>query len=102
MTKPDTLQTGEHPTWLDLLENRRHHLSNGYFVTKQPAPDDLIKNLTYKETREAEKEYFERNEPWRSLEVATRRRLGIGRLTGFLSDRLGRYIAEKYVLVPPR
>ncbi|KAK4335122.1 P-loop containing nucleoside triphosphate hydrolase protein [Rhodotorula toruloides] len=94
LTKPDTLQTGEHPTWLDLLENRRHHLSNGYFVTKQPAPDDLIKNLTYKETREAEKEYFERNEPWRSLEVATRRRLGIGRLTGFLSDRLRRYIAE--------
>ncbi|GAA6051372.1 hypothetical protein NBRC10513_000359 [Rhodotorula toruloides] len=103
LTKPDTLQTGEHPTWLDLLENRRHHLSNGYFVTKQPAPDDLIKNLTYKETREAEKEYFERNEPWRSLEVATRRRLGIGRLTGFLSDRLRRYIAEKYVLtsLPP-
>uniref|UniRef100_A0A0K3CGI7 BY PROTMAP: gi/472583156/gb/EMS20810.1/ Dynamin related GTPase [Rhodosporidium toruloides NP11] gi/647397378/emb/CDR40354.1/ RHTO0S05e02168g2_1 [Rhodosporidium toruloides] n=1 Tax=Rhodotorula toruloides TaxID=5286 RepID=A0A0K3CGI7_RHOTO len=101
LTKPDTLQTGEHPTWLDLLENRRHHLSNGYFVTKQPAPDDLIKNLTYKETREAEKEYFERNEPWRSLEVATRRRLGIGRLTGFLSDRLRRYIAEKYTSLPP-
>lgn len=95
LTKPDTLQNGEHPSWLDLLENRRHHLSNGYFVTKQPAPEDLKKNFTYKKAREAETQFFATNEPWKSLEAGTRRHLGTAHLTSFLSDRLGRYIADK-------
>ncbi|BGP25047.1 hypothetical protein JCM10295v2_003967 [Rhodotorula toruloides] len=95
LTKPDTLQTGEHPSWLDLLENRRHHLTNGYFVTKQPAPEDLKKNLTYKKAREAEKQFFATSQPWKSLEAGTQRHLGTDHLTSFLSDRLGRYIAEK-------
>ncbi|BGP62743.1 hypothetical protein NBRC10512v2_004075 [Rhodotorula toruloides] len=99
LTKPDTLQNGEHPSWLDLLENRRHHLSNGYFVTKQPAPEDLKKNFTYKKAREAETQFFATNEPWKSLEAGTRRHLGTAHLTSFLSDRLGRYIADKLPMI---
>lgn len=95
LTKPDTLQKGEHDFWLDLLENRRHHLTNGYFVTKEPAPEDLKKNLTYEQAHEAEKQFFANNEPWKSLKGGTERHLGTGYLTSFLSDRLGRYIAEK-------
>ncbi|BGP32501.1 hypothetical protein JCM10296v2_004282 [Rhodotorula toruloides] len=87
LTKPNTLQTGEHSSWLDLLGNRRHLLTDGYFVTKQPAPEDLKKN------------FFATNELCKSLEAGTRRHLGTGHLTSFLSDRIGRYIAEKLPII---
>ncbi|PRQ74643.1 P-loop containing nucleoside triphosphate hydrolase protein [Rhodotorula toruloides] len=36
---------------------------NSYFVTKQPAPEDLKRKLTYQDAREAEKQYFATAEP---------------------------------------
>ncbi|GAA6003650.1 dynamin family protein [Rhodotorula paludigena] len=95
LTKADTLQVGEHAGWIDLLEGRRHQLANGFFVTKQPAPDDLRKNLAFTEARAAEVEFFRTQAPWNTLSLASKSRLGTSNLTKFLSDRLGQYIAEK-------
>ncbi|GAA6050992.1 hypothetical protein JCM3770_005359 [Rhodotorula araucariae] len=90
LTKPDTLQNGEHASWLDLIEGRKHRLRSGFFVTKQPAPEDLKKNWSFEEARAAEKAYFRQAEPWNTLDHGLRGRLGTGNLTAFLSDHLGR------------
>ncbi|GAA6042060.1 hypothetical protein JCM8097_004088 [Rhodosporidiobolus ruineniae] len=94
LTKADTVQAGEHDNWIALLEGRQYHLANGYFCTKQPGAEDLKKNLSFEQARAAEIEFFKMQAPWNGL-AGSKNRLGTGNLTKFLSDRLGKYIAEK-------
>lgn len=96
LTKADLVQRGEHDSWLDLLAGRKNRLANGYFVTKQPAPEDLAKNLSFEDARAAEAAYFKAAEPWSLLNSGEQSRLGTRNLTNFLSERLGRYIGDKY------
>ncbi|GAA5887898.1 hypothetical protein JCM6882_000791 [Rhodosporidiobolus microsporus] len=95
LTKADLVQEGEFSGWLDMLEGRKNQLANGFFVTKQPAPADLQKNLTFLDARAAEVEFFKSTAPWNNLKLASKERLGIANLTKFLSERLAEYIAEK-------
>ncbi|GAA5984144.1 hypothetical protein JCM10908_006067 [Rhodotorula pacifica] len=95
LTKADTVQRGEHTSWLALVEGRRHQLAHGFFVTKQPGTEDLSKNLTFQEARAAEREFFKTVEPWVNLAPHVKRQLGTGNLVAFLSDRLGSFISEK-------
>lgn len=97
LTKADTVQRGEHASCLELVEGRRHQLAYGFFVTKQPGTEDLAKNLTFQKARSAEAKFFDRVEPWMNLAPHVKRQLGTRHLVAFLSDRLGNYIAEKYV-----
>ncbi|GAA5960847.1 hypothetical protein JCM8115_000172 [Rhodotorula mucilaginosa] len=95
LTKADTVQRGEHASWLELVEGRRHQLAHGFFVTKQPGTEDLAKNLTFQKARSAEAKFFDRVEPWNNLAPHVKRQLGTRHLVAFLSDRLGSYISEK-------
>lgn len=95
LTKADTVQRGEHASWLELVEGRRHQLAHGFFVTKQPGTEDLAKNLTFQKARSAEIKFFDRVEPWKNLAPHVKRQLGTRHLVVFLSDRLGNYISEK-------
>lgn len=97
LTKADTVQRGEHASWLELVEGRRHQLAHGFFVTKQPGTEDLAKNLTFQKARSAEAKFFDRVEPWNNLAPHVKRQLGTRHLVAFLSDRLGSYISEKQV-----
>jgi hypothetical protein len=99
LTKPDTLQEGEHKTWLDVLEGYRHPLKHGYFVTKQPGPTDLEKGTTFDKARKEEKAFFEKGF-WASANVAakTKTRMGIPKLTAELSKLLSGLIDKTYVL----
>ena len=97
MTKPDTLQEGEHDRWLQVLRGDRARLVNGYFSTKQPGAADLGKNLSFEAAREAEKNFFLSKEPWSSLPAELQRRLGTPKLTEYLSNKLSSYIKQKWV-----
>ncbi|GAA5871535.1 hypothetical protein JCM8547_001366 [Rhodosporidiobolus lusitaniae] len=51
LTKADLVQSGEHASWIDMLEGRKYPLSLGYFVVKQLSPKQLKKNLSFDEAR---------------------------------------------------
>ncbi|GAA5967806.1 hypothetical protein JCM11641_005771 [Rhodosporidiobolus odoratus] len=95
LTKADTVQAGEHDTWIELLTGHKHRLTNGYFCTKQPSPEQLKQNLSFAHARALERDFFKAEAPWNTLEHDAKKRLGVGKLTEFLSDRLGKFIEEK-------
>ncbi|GAA5927851.1 uncharacterized protein JCM15063_006013 [Sporobolomyces koalae] len=95
LTKADTVQEGEHGRWLHILQGERAKLMNGYFATKLPGAADLGKDLSFEATRAQEAAFFNSTAPWSSLPTEVHNRLGIPRLTAFLSDKLSAYIKTK-------
>ncbi|TCD67244.1 hypothetical protein EIP91_000373 [Steccherinum ochraceum] len=86
MTKPDLIQQGEHHRWLSIL-------NVGYFVTKQPSPQELQDHVAFSTARERETTFFEGNSPWNE-HADLRFRFGIPNLTSELSNLLGEIIAK--------
>ncbi|GAA5955061.1 hypothetical protein JCM3765_003176 [Sporobolomyces pararoseus] len=95
LTKADAVQEGEHARWIGILSGQRARLLNGYFATKLPGAADLDKNLTFEEAREKERNFFSSTSPWSELKDDIRRRLGIPKLTAYLSEKLSSYIKTK-------
>ncbi|THH08883.1 hypothetical protein EW145_g2400 [Phellinidium pouzarii] len=59
LTKPDTLQEGEHSAWIKVLAGETNVLAHGYYVTKQPAVSELREKLSYEEGQDRECKFFE-------------------------------------------
>ncbi len=97
LTKPDTLQPGEESDWLDILHDRKHRLHHGYFVTKQPGPQELLENLDHTVARKREAIYFANTLPWRNVLQTTKSRVGVPHLTSHLSKLLTDRISEACV-----
>lgn len=97
LTKPDTLQEGEHADWIEVLSGRKHPLTHGYYVTKQAGPAELKSKLTYEEGRERELSFFSSVSPWASQEARVRQRMGVPNLTKQLSMLLSQLIEKTYV-----
>ncbi|KAK6964722.1 hypothetical protein R3P38DRAFT_3157156 [Favolaschia claudopus] len=67
LTKPDMLTEGSNmrELWLDVIEGRsKHQLLHGYFCTRQPDDAERRKNITVREARSAENEFFSQTLPW--------------------------------------
>ncbi|KAF8997228.1 P-loop containing nucleoside triphosphate hydrolase protein [Hymenopellis radicata] len=94
LTKPDTLQPGEESGWLDILHGRKHRLHHGYFVTKQPGPQELLEDLAHAEARKREASYFANTLPWRNVLQTIKSRVGVPHLTSHLSKLLTERISE--------
>ncbi|EJC99591.1 uncharacterized protein FOMMEDRAFT_92854 [Fomitiporia mediterranea MF3/22] len=94
LTKPDTLQDGEHKQWLDVLAGRKHPLTHGYYVTKQASPAELQERLAYEQGREREWSYFANQSPWREQDSRVCQRLGVPNLTTRLSTLLSQLIEK--------
>jgi hypothetical protein len=82
---------------MQILKGVKHPLKLGYFATKLLSPTDLEKNLSFVDARAQEKTYFETMTPWNGKEVE-KNRLGVGKLTEFLSKKLSEHIGEQCVL----
>lgn len=93
----DLVQDGEHDSWIDMLEGRKNALTNGYFASRLPAPDALKKGVSFTEARASEKAFFQSTPPWNGLDSRIKGRLGTDALTNYLSEKLGRFIADKCV-----
>lgn len=94
LTKADTVQEGEHDTWLRFMQNA----GSEYFVTCSSGEAARKKNPTFAEARAAERTFFQNTEPWVS-QKQLKDRLGTGNLTTFLSIRLSEYISQKCVSI---
>ena len=96
LTKADTVLSGEETAWLQVLEGERHPLKHGYYVTRQPGPDDLPKKLSFEKAREQEHFFFTHTDPWKSAPTHIKSRTGIRNLTNELSKLLSRLIMHTY------
>lgn len=96
LTKPDTLQADEEFAggWVDILEGKSHRLAHGYYITKQPAHNELAQNLPFDEARRREKAYFDTHPTWSSRNDAIRKRMGTFQLAGNLSKLLSNLIDQ--------
>lgn len=104
LTKPDTIQPGEEATWLEILNNRKYHLSHGYFMTKNAAAHDLQAqrskaiSTTAFGHRADEDQFFKDTSPWKTCTVDIKERFGSKHLTDALSRLLSELINVTYVL----
>ncbi|KAK7044850.1 P-loop containing nucleoside triphosphate hydrolase protein [Favolaschia claudopus] len=89
LTKPDMLTEGSNmrELWLDVIEGRsKHQLLHGYFCTRQPDDAERRKNITVREARSAENEFFSQTLPWSG--TAQKHRFGTENLVSTLSTLL--------------
>jgi hypothetical protein len=94
LTKPDTIQDGEHEPWLKILKGECHLLKHGWFVTRQCSMNELAKGLTWDQVRSLENGFFDTEEPWHNLDL--RHRFGTKKLVAALSTLLSSMIVERY------
>jgi len=92
--KADAVLPGEGPAWLQVLEGQHHPLKHGYYVMKQPGPDDLSKWLSFKEAREWKCSFFADTDPWKSTSTHIKAWTGIPNLTKELSRLLSLLIMQ--------
>ena len=95
LTKPDALQEGEEKGWLDIIEGRRHPLTLGYFVTKQPAPKDVEDKISHQDARKAERDFFDNHSVWSKCTDEIRSRMGTACLGMTLSRLLSVLIGRR-------
>ncbi|THH23246.1 hypothetical protein EUX98_g7932, partial [Antrodiella citrinella] len=93
LTKPDTVLRGEHANWLRVLDGVSHPLKLGYFVTKQPSPEELEEDLSFLTVRERETFFFAETSPWKDR-TDLHPRFGTPKLTQELSKVLGMLISK--------
>lgn len=97
LTKADAILPGEESNWLQVLEGDRHALKYGYYVTKQPGPEELVERLTHREARQRENAFFSTTPVWQSSSSRVKSRTGIPNLTSELSRLLSQLIAKTHV-----
>jgi hypothetical protein len=96
LTKADTVQQGEHEQWLNILHNKAHRLTHGYYVTRQLSAEQMRNQVSWSQSRELEREFFLSANPWSKERPE---RLGTERLIRALSDRLSKAIEERFILI---
>ncbi|KAL5513678.1 hypothetical protein ACEPAH_4077 [Sanghuangporus vaninii] len=94
LTKPDTLQAGEHDAWLDILAGRKHPLTHGYYVAKLASAAELQAGITYDDNRNREMRFFASESPWCDQVSSIRQRMGVPNLTARLSVLLSQLIEK--------
>ncbi|KAG6329455.1 hypothetical protein ID866_9634 [Astraeus odoratus] len=95
LTKPDRIPWGEEASWVRLIRNEREPLVNNWFCVKQPSSHTLSLGIKWGEARHQEEEFFNRTQPWRSLDPLHKAFLGTGNLTERLSLILAELIAKR-------
>ena len=95
LTKPDRIPTGDEHSWLLLLRNQRENHKHGWYCVKQPSGEQMRCGMTWSEARAAETDFFNEANPWSSLDVQVRSRLGTVPLTKALGEILFALIAKR-------
>lgn len=88
LTKPDRIERGTHAGWMKLLENREERFRHPWHCVKQPNQMQLESGISHREARKSENDFFANTEPWSTLDVEIRSRLGTSALTEALGTIL--------------
>jgi hypothetical protein len=92
LTKADTVQEGEHASWLAILNHKSHKLSHGWYATRLASTKE--KDQAWEIVRRNEVNYFQRTQPW--AKEVNKTRLGTGPLTEALSAALTQKLESTY------
>ncbi|KAJ5907937.1 Dynamin [Penicillium taxi] len=93
ITKPDLINKNTEQRVARLAKNLdRTKFKLGFFLLKNPSPDDLANGMTFQERRQAEFKFFSRA-PWKAQNL-DQSRIGIDNLRSFLEDLLSRHIEQ--------
>ncbi len=84
---------------MEILAGRRHPLTHGYYVTKQPATLELNQKLDHATARGNEALFFSTDKHWRHVSTDTRNRMGVPKLTAELSKLLSHLIEATYAFI---
>ncbi|EAU91841.2 myxovirus resistance 1 [Coprinopsis cinerea okayama7 len=95
LTKPDRIPTGEESSWLPYILGDREVLENNWYCVKQPSSNDLKKNMTWEEARQAEDVFFSTTAPWSELDSCYHRYLRTSNLVEQLSFVLSDLINKR-------
>lgn len=88
LTKPDTIESNCHDTWLQILENARFQLQLGYYVIKNPTKKELDAQISFQEARKTEILFFSNTFPWSQCSFEAKSRMGVSNLRTALSVQL--------------
>lgn len=91
LTKMDRVEEARQPTVLEMFNNGNITLDHGWFTVKLPSGDDI----PWEEARNQEREFFQDNEPWKSIRTDDRNRLGSEQLTQYISKLLSSLVAAR-------
>ncbi|RVD89523.1 uncharacterized protein DFL_000527 [Arthrobotrys flagrans] len=95
LTKPDTVLGGEHDQWIKILRGHEHRLPHGYFVTRQPSQQQLLKRMSHPEARRLEDDFFNGEDPWNTELADLSERFGTVNLQKYLSKQLANLIRQR-------
>ena len=100
LTKPDRAGRGDEEKWVTVLRNEHKglELDNGWFSVKQPDTVQLAEGITRAEAKQEEEKFFQVTNPWASLPLKFRQRLGTHKLAERCSDLLSALLVKKYVM----
>jgi hypothetical protein len=95
LTKPDRIPIGEEMNWLPFIRNEKEPLENNWFCVKQPSSNDLKSNITWKQARQSEHDFFSTKSPWCELDSIYQKYLRTQNLVERLSSILSDLIAKR-------
>ncbi|KAF3152612.1 hypothetical protein TWF569_002918 [Orbilia oligospora] len=95
LTKPDTVLGGEHDQWIKILRGHEHRLPHGYFVTRQPSQQQLLRRISHAEARRLEDDFFNGEDPWNTELADLSERFGTINLQKYLSKQLANLIRQR-------
>lgn len=78
-----------------MIRGESNPLQHGWFSVKQLLAEQLKEGLSWEEARALDRQYFEDNAPWSTVEMEHRRRLGCANLIAHLGDTLGKVILTR-------
>ncbi|CAO1614997.1 unnamed protein product [Sympodiomycopsis kandeliae] len=93
LTKTDLIQEGDSERWLKMLMGHEKSFTTKSYAVRNPAPKELLDKISFQEARKLEKAFFAK-EPWSTLPMAIRARLGISNLARELSEYLEKFIRK--------
>ena len=93
LTKPDRIEHGTFGLWRPVLEGLEYKLLHGYYVVKNPGPNQLG-TWSHEQARQDEEAFFH-EQPWESLSSSIRARLGSTSLGNRLSTLLEQIIKAR-------
>ncbi|KAJ3274056.1 hypothetical protein HDV01_003549 [Terramyces sp. JEL0728] len=87
LTKPDTIESGTHERWLQMLLGNSYPLKLGYFMVKLPSKVQMVKVQNPEDMFKLENDFFSTTAPWNTLKSRSDR-FGIPDLRNELSRLL--------------
>ena len=94
LTKPDRIPHGDEDIWTSLIKNEDRPLDNNWFCVKQPSAQELRADITWKQARQKESEYFSSTGHWTELDAIYQKYLRtenlVIRLSELLSDLMSK------------